>query len=176
MGNRFNHRKMARTAMFLCGMAAMAIALTLESGSQNPAAAQDEAQIKAGQRIYKRANCAGCHGWAANGEGNPRAPNGPSLRITQLDREGVYEVVQCGRLGTGMPSHDRKAYKDDRCYGGTAEDFGDDIPPPGKSIRAPEIEKLVAYLFATVVGRAEITLAECEAYWGVGAGGCRKFR
>ena len=159
----------------LCvGLGAL-IALAGMAAAPQVAQAQDEAQIKAGLRVFKaRAQCFDCHGWAADGAANPRAPQGPSLRETQLDRAGMIEVVQCGRPGTGMPRHDRLAYDDDRCYGMTKSDIGDDLPPPGRSLRMVEIEQVVDYLLAWVVGRGEVIREECAYFWGATATICTR--
>ena len=46
-------------------------------GLGGAAFAQDDASIRTGQRAYgTTAVCASCHGWAGDGEGDPRAPNG----------------------------------------------------------------------------------------------------
>ncbi len=141
------------------------------------AAAQDAAALRAGKRVFASlAVCADCHGWAGDGVGNPRAPRGPSLRATQLSREQIQEVVQCGRPGTAMPHHYRNAYTDDRCYGATAEDLGDQTPPAGKFLSEKQIGNLMDYLMANVVGHpATATKAECEDYFGAGAAACATY-
>ena len=146
-------------------------------GFGGAALAQDDASIRTGQRAYgTTAVCASCHGWAGDGEGDPRAPNGPSLRTTQLNRDQLREVVLCGRPGTQMPYHDRNAYTDDRCYGATRDDLGDQVPPAGKFLRETQVEALLDFLEARVVGHGEITAEECVAYWGDGAAVCNQYR
>src|ERR1700739_2104820 len=83
---------------------------------------------EAGKAIYKRANCFGCHKWHGDGGGGYGGA-ALSLRATQLDRDQIIEVVRCGRPGTGMPYHDRQAYKESECYGGlTPKDLGEAMP------------------------------------------------
>ena len=55
--------------------------------------------------------------------------NALSLRVTQLTREQVAEVIKCGRPATNMPYHDRFAYTDKRCYGMDRAMVAGDIPP-----------------------------------------------
>lgn len=146
-------------------------------GLAAPALAQDEASIRTGQRAYSAtAVCASCHGWAGDGEGDPRAPNGPSLRATTLTRDQIREVVLCGRPGTQMPYHDRNAYTDDRCYGADREALGDQVPPAGKFLREAQVDALLDYLEARVVGHGAITREECVAYWGDGAAVCGQYQ
>lgn len=144
-----------------------------------PAAAQDAASISLGKRIFKiKADCGMCHGWSADGHGAINA-TGPSLRITELDRDGIIETVRCGRPGTGMPHHDKRAYTKDpetSCYGLTAKELGNDMPPASKAnLRLQEIEGVADYLLARIVGRGEVTLSECQYYWGKSSKICQKF-
>jgi hypothetical protein len=91
-----------------------------------------------GQRIYENANCVGCHKWHGGGGGSYGGA-ALSLRDTQLNRDQIIEVVHCGRPGTGMPRHDRDAYKDYQCYGGlTAQDFGKDMPKEATNFLRPK--------------------------------------
>src|SRR3569623_2711105 len=64
-------------------------------------------QITADRAVWKKADCTNCHGWSGNGHDTGPVPPGPSLRALELDYDSVREVVQCGRPGTNMPSHDR---------------------------------------------------------------------
>ena len=139
-----------------------------------------EAQIEFGKSIFQiKANCILCHDWSGNGEGTERAElPGLSLRESSLTRDMLITVIQCGRPGTRMPYHDSFAYTDDRCYGVTAEQLGDLIPQRTieSTLQRREIEAVADYLLARVMGRGEITLQECEVFWGVGAGRCDEYR
>lgn len=136
------------------------------------AAAQDRAQLKSinfGKKLFiGKANCVFCHGWAADGRGNERASVGaPSLRTTVMERESIDEIIRCGRLGTGMPFHDRFAYTDERCFGITREEAGLDIPPASdKGLQKREVKALLDYLEARIIGRPRVTVEECVEFWG----------
>ena len=79
-------------------------------------------KIDYGLKVYKKANCMGCHKW--HGDGGPGYGGAAmSLRTTGLDREGLKLLIACGRPGTNMPFFDKKAYVDDRCFGLKFEDF-----------------------------------------------------
>ena len=143
-----------------------------------------EREIKRGKVIWNnKSNCKNCHGWAGDGRAHPRSPPGPSLRISELDRESnargesMREVIACGMPGTAMPHHDRHAYTDDRCYGLTKDDLEKEMMPKmgNKPIRPTEIEMVIDYIEARIKGRGKVTLEECEEYFNrVGAKGCAK--
>jgi cytochrome c553 len=169
----------------LSGRAAMSLlAAAVVFSSIAPAAVHAQKisarQIAFGKRIYQtKANCIFCHGWSGNGEGQERAPRpGLSLRDTKLTRDQLIEVVQCGRPGTAMPYHDAFAYTDKRCYGMTADEMGDQIPnrTDANTLQKREIEAVVDYLLAKIVGRGPITKAECEEFWSPGADACKKYQ
>lgn len=131
-----------------------------------PAAAQN---VTLGYNVWKtKIDCGRCHGWAGNGApDDPRSPKGADIRATQLNREQLIEVIKCGRPGTGMPHYDARAYEDDRCYGATREDLGDQTPPNSAVSLIPrEIEAVVDYLEAKVIGKGPITREECVEYFG----------
>ncbi len=137
------------------------------------AAAQD---LEAGQRVYERANCVGCHKWHGAGGGG-YGGLALSLRETTLDREGIIETIRCGRPGTGMPYHARNAYRGGGCFGLTEADLGADLPPKGQDMLRPrEIEAVADYVIAAIKGRGEPTLDECLAFWGEGARQCDEMR
>ena len=134
--------------------------------------AQDDAQVTRGKQLWAcRAGCTNCHGWAGNGEAHEPYPPGANLRETTLDAKQIGEVISCGRIATGMPFFDKKAYTDDRCYGVTEADIGTDKPPAGASLRTQEIEAIAAYIVARVKDRGPITAEECQDYFG-GSGDC----
>lgn len=156
----------ARKALF---PAAVVIGLLV---SVIPALAQN---VSLGKEVWKvKIECNSCHGWAGNGvPDDPRQPIGANLRATQLTREQLIEVIKCGRPGTDMPHFDPRAFKDDRCYGATAEDLGDQTPVfGGKPLIARELNALVDYIESAMRGRGEPTRQECYDYFGEGASGC----
>jgi len=126
-----------------------------------------------GQRIYEKANCVGCHKWHGGGGGGYGGA-ALSLRDTQLDRDQIIEVVHCGRPGTGMPYHDRDAYKEYRCYDGlTVEDLGKDMPPEAATfLRPKEIEVVVDWVLANLKGKGSPSYADCTNFFGAGARAC----
>lgn len=145
-----------------------------------PAFAQATADdIALGRRVYQQtADCRYCHGWAADGMGDPRSPgHAADLRVTKLDREGFVEVIACGRPATAMPHFDRLAYTDKRCYGLTEADLGNDVPtvPPSSFISRRQIEAVADYLIAEVVGKGPPTFAQCVAELGEGPD-CERYK
>jgi hypothetical protein len=57
----------------------------------------------------------------------------------------------------------------------TAEEVGDKKPPtPTAWLQKREIEAIVAYLEAKVVGKGPPTVADCEDYFGQGSARCRE--
>jgi hypothetical protein len=145
-----------------------------------PAPEIGETQIEFGKTIFQiKANCIFCHGWSGDGQGTERAETpGLSLRESLLARDQLITVIQCGRPSTRMPYHDAFAYTDDRCYGLTAEQLGDQVPQRTieSTLQRREIEAVADYLIARVIGRGDIMLEECEVFWGVGAGACDQYR
>jgi hypothetical protein len=143
-------------------------------GLAAPASAQDTSY---GKQIYRnKINCPQCHGWAGDGQNeDPRAPKGPSLRETALDEDALKEVIKCGLIGTAMPHFDRLAYTDTRCYGVTAADIGNDKPPQGaQTLILREINGLVDYLLANVIGAGEPTREQCIAFFEEVASRCEE--
>jgi hypothetical protein len=127
-----------------------------------------------GKTVYQRTGvCANCHGWAGDGEAgrNPMVHvQGANLRESQLDAQGLYDVIRCGIPGTHMPYHDRVSYKDDRCNGLLMSDFDADTRPiMGKTFRDNQMLDLIAYLENYVVGRGEPTYEECALYFETSA-------
>lgn len=152
-----------RSAVAAAG-AALALAIPLALFSQ-PAAAQN---ASLGFNVWKtKIDCGRCHGWAGNGApDDPRSAKGANLRETQLTRDQIIEVIKCGRPGTGMPHYDARAYEDDRCYGSTRADLGDQTPPNSAVSLIPrEINAVADYLQEKVIGRGPITREECVEYF-----------
>lgn len=132
-----------------------------------PAASAQNVQL--GMSVYKtKVDCGRCHGWPGNGvPDDPRSRAGSNLRATQLTREQLIEVIKCGRPGTLMPHFDARAYEDDRCYGVTRADLGDQTPPASPtSLIQREIVAVVDYLEARVIGRGAVTREECVEFFG----------
>jgi hypothetical protein len=127
-----------------------------------------------GKLVYQRVGvCVNCHGWPGDGESgrNPMVHvAGANLRQTQLDGQGLYDVIRCGIPGTQMPYHDSVSYKDDRCYGKLMSDFAADQQPIiGKTFSEHQMVDLIAYLEKYVVGRGKPTYEECALYFDTSA-------
>jgi hypothetical protein len=123
-----------------------------------------------GKRVYQRVGvCANCHGWPGDGQSgtNPMVHvSGANLRETQLDAQGLYDIIRCGIPGTQMPYHDQASYKDDRCNGMLMSDFAtDQRPTKGKTFSEGQTVDLIAYLEKYVVGHGKPTYEECALYF-----------
>jgi mono/diheme cytochrome c family protein len=144
------------------------VSLRLQPVAAQPTASREDARlIEFGKEIYKtKANCQFCHKWDASGD-QGYGGNALSLRQTQLTAEQFAEVIQCGRPTTGMPYFDQFAYTDKRCFEVTRAELGDAMPPIAPdSLQKREIDAVVKYLFAKVVGRGPSTYEDCLDFWG----------
>jgi Cytochrome C oxidase, cbb3-type, subunit III len=132
-----------------------------------PSLAQDDAKVRAGLEVWKSTGCAECHGAFADGEKQrDEAPSGANLRQTRLDDAALTETIRCGREGTGMPKFGEDAYTPRGCYGKPAETVPAGLYPAARALGAAEIDAVVVYLRARVVGRRAVTKEECEYYYG----------
>jgi mono/diheme cytochrome c family protein len=133
----------------------------------SPSRAQDEARVKAGLNAWKSAGCSECHGAFADGERErDEAPAGANLRSTRLDNAAIAEVVRCGRPNTGMPRFDEGAYSQRGCYGQPTGAVPDALYPTPRMLSQQEIELVVTYLRARVIGKRAVTPEECSYYYG----------
>jgi mono/diheme cytochrome c family protein len=139
-----------------------------------PAATHADA-LRAGKAVYKKANCVGCHKWHGGGGGG-YGGLAHSLRETQLDGEALAMVIRCGRPGTRMPYHERKAYtgKNRDCYEMTRAELEDAAPPRARYfLREPDIAVVVEYVQAYIQGRGQPDYDDCVAFWGAEATRCK---
>ena len=114
--------------------------------------AQDVAAVAAGENAWDKAGCLQCHGASGQGGDGGEFPAGPSLQKTRLDRAALVETISCGLPGTQMPAWLDDAYTKRSCYGFPIG------PAPAEVTATPvlnagEIETLVDYLMAKIVGR-----------------------
>jgi hypothetical protein len=113
--------------------------------------------VSFGQRLFQdKGDCKFCHGENGDGRGDPRSPGAASnLHNTKLNREQLIEVIACGRPATEMPHFDKYAYEDKNCYGLSADDLGQKVPPDphSTSLTRREIEAVTDYILATFVGK-----------------------
>ena len=127
---------------------------------------QDGAKATAGFEIWKSAGCSMCHGPFADGNNqNDDYPMGANLRATRLDAAGLKLTIGCGRPGTGMPSFDEGAYNLRSCYDRPLGDAPNDLYPAPTKLSPGQIDSVIAYLQARVIGRGKITKEECVAYY-----------
>ena len=131
----------------------------------------DPTDIRAGAELFRKTgDCQACHGWAADGRKmNNEMPDGADLRTTKLDRDTLIMTIKCGRPGTGMPAFDKFAYSDGRCYGLKQADLkarGLQVADPASPLIPREVENIVDFLYAKVIGKGPINRAGCIEYWG----------
>jgi mono/diheme cytochrome c family protein len=141
------------------------------------ASAQDSTRVTAGLATWKSAGCADCHGKFA--DGNPDDddyPTGADLRTTRLDPAAVRQTITCGRPGTGMPSFDEGAYVVTSCYGQRTGARPDTLQPTPRMLSQQEIDDVVTYLQARIIGRGKITRDECLAYHEGQDDACEDFK
>ncbi len=131
----------------------------------------DDSDVRAGLNIWRtKANCQICHGWAGDGQKmDNQMPDGANLRETTLDRDAILEVIKCGRPGRGMPAFDRLAYSDGRCYGMKLADVkaaGLYLTDPVATLQPREMDNVIEFLFAKVIGKGAMTKEKCADFWG----------
>jgi hypothetical protein len=144
--------------------AALAVAAVVACSTAGHA--QDEAKQKAGLSVWRSSGCSECHGAFANGEKErDEAPTGANLRQTRLDDATIAETIRCGRPGAGMPSFGSDAYKERGCYGQPPGEAPDDLYPSGVTLSAQQINDVVTYLRARIVGKRAVTPEECAWYY-----------
>ena len=129
--------------------------------------AQNDDKVKAGLDVWKNTGCAECHGSFANGDKQrDESPTGSNLRTARLDTAALKLVISCGRPGgAGMPAFDEGAYKVRACYGRPLGPPPDNLYPAGTTLTPDQIDAVIAYLQARIIGRGRITKEECLAYY-----------
>src|SRR5256884_1008521 len=158
------------------------VAAMLQLVSVLPAQAQpaDPADLAAGMRLFhQKGNCQACHGWAGDGrKTDSQMPDGPNLRETKLDRAGLVMIIKCGILNSQMPAFDKFAYSDRRCYGKTQADlksYPTRMPDPPATLQQREIDLVVDFLIAKIVGKGPMNHARCVEFWGSEKDVCKEF-
>lgn len=129
--------------------------------------AEDNAEAKAGLDVWRNSGCAECHGAFANGDKQrDESPTGADLRTAKLDTEALKLVISCGRPGgAGMPAFLEGAYKVQACYGRPLGEEPDNLYPSGVKISPGQIDAVIAYLQARIMGHGRITKDECLLYY-----------
>jgi hypothetical protein len=158
--------------------------LTLVAGPTYRAVAQgatppDPGDIAEGRRLFEqKGNCQACHGWSGDGhKTDNQMPDGANLRETKLPRAGLVTTIKCGRLNSQMPAFDKFAYSDGRCYGKTQADlkaYATRMPDPPATLQAREIDLIVDFLTARVVGQGPMDHAKCVEFWDGDADACKE--
>jgi cbb3-type cytochrome c oxidase subunit III len=159
---------------------AVALIAQLLSASTVQAQTVDAADLAEGMRLFQqKGNCQACHGWAGDGRKmDNQMPDGANLRENKLDRSTLIMVIKCGVPGTGMPAFDRLAYSDGRCYGKKQADLqalGVRMFDPPATLQPREVETLVDFMFAKIIGKGAMDRAKCAEYWGSEVETCREF-
>jgi hypothetical protein len=135
-------------------------------GLAGAAQAQDESQVKAGLEVWKSAGCPDCHGPFADGDKQrDEMPTGANLRGSRLDAAAIKQTIRCGRPDTGMPSFDGGAYTARPCYAQPLGDAPDNLYPAPRTLTLAEIDSVIVYLQARVLGRPKITREDCLFYY-----------
>jgi hypothetical protein len=130
------------------------------------ALAQDETKVKAGLEIWKSSGCADCHGAFADGDKQrDEAPTGANLRTSRLDPEMLKQTIRCGRPGADMPAFDEGAYKVRPCYERPLGPAPDNLYPTPRALSPADIDLVITYLQARVIGHGRITREECLSYY-----------
>jgi hypothetical protein len=154
-------------------VAALAVSLSAPVRAQG--------NVSLGTEIWRnKGACQGCHGWAGDGHKmDSQLPDGANLRETALDRDALILTIKCGRPGRGMPAFDKFAYTDGRCYGMKLADLQKDgltLADPAAPLQPREIEAVVDFLAAKMIGQGAMTRAKCIAFWGEDVAVCGALR
>ena len=165
------------------GVAALIIAFaaTTTARMAPQATTPDPSDIAEGRRLFEqKANCQACHGWSGDGhKTDNQMPDGANLRETKLPRAGLVMTIKCGRLNSQMPAFDKFAYSDGRCYGKTQADlklYATRMPDPSATLQQREIDLIVDFLMARVVGKGPMDHAKCVEFWGEDAEVCKDLK
>ena len=146
------------------------VAMILACGAGH---AQGPTQAKAGLEVWQSSGCANCHGPFADGNrADDDSPTGANLRATRLDAAALKQTISCGRPGAEMPSFDEGAYSVRPCYGQPPGAAPDNLYPAPRKLSPSDIDAVVAYLQARIIGRGAISQEECLAYYDGAADLC----
>ena len=120
--------------------------------------------------------CGNGNGKATNGYGDGKVNKG--LEASKLNRSGLVLVIKCGRLNSQMPAFDKFAYSDGRCYGKKQADlksYPTRMPDPPATLQQREIDLIVDFLMAKIVGKGQMDHAKCVEFWGSETDACKEF-
>jgi mono/diheme cytochrome c family protein len=134
-------------------------------------------QVSAGLWTWKTSGCADCHGPFADGDReDDDFPIGANLRTTKLEAAALKTTIRCGRAGTGMPAFEDGAYVTNSCYGRPLGSAPENLEPSSRKLTADEIDAVIAYLQARIIGRGRITRQECLAYYDDQPDSCEDYK
>jgi len=177
-------RKHSASPRFSSG-ASLAIAIAVAALVGSGAQAQEQqspnaSDIADGMRLFEqKGNCQACHGWAGDGhKSDSQMPDGANLRETKLNRAGLALIIKCGKLNSQMPAFDKFAYSDGRCYGKKQADlkaYPTRMPDPPATLQQREIDLVVDFLMAKIVGQGPMDRAKCVEFWGSETDVCKQF-
>jgi len=161
--------------------AILLVSLTVTSNARVHAqtgAGPDPGDLAEGRRLFEqKGNCQACHGWSGDGhKTDNQMPDGANLRETKLPRAGLVMTIKCGRLNSQMPAFDKFAYSDGRCYGKTQADlkaYPTRMPDPPSTLQPREIDLLVDFMLARIVGQGPMDRAKCAQFWDTDTDVCR---
>ena len=169
-----------KSTRFLLATALMAALFLVPGAHGQEPQTPNASDIADGMRLYQqKGNCQACHGWAGDGRNrDSQMPAGANLRETKLNRIGLVTVVKCGRLNSQMPAFDKFAYSDGRCYGKKQADLASypiRMPDPPATLQQREIDLIVDFMMAKIVGKGPMDRAKCVEFWGSETGACKEF-
>jgi mono/diheme cytochrome c family protein len=149
----------------ILGLVILGLAMTV-TGRPSATWAQSEDKVKAGLEVWKTSGCADCHGAFADGDKQrDEMPTGANLRGSRLDAKALKQTISCGRPDTGMPSFDAGAYTVRACYERPLGAAPDGLYPAPRTLTPAEIDSVIIYLQAHVLGRRQITHEDCLYYY-----------
>ena len=112
----------------------------------------------------------GCHSWHGKGGGHGAAV---SLRNTELTLNEIINVIKCGRPGTRMPYFLRKAYKAEKCYDITFEDYnGSNRPVNSQNFLSSKQIEAVSIFVREVLQNKKLDKNYCEYFYEKGSKAC----
>jgi mono/diheme cytochrome c family protein len=149
---------MTKIAESVAGRCGAVLALVVGVCAQGSVAlAQNADAVRAGLDLWRGSGCSECHGPFANGEKErDEAPTGADLRRARLDAAALKLTISCGRPG-GMPAFDGGSTL---CAGRQNGDY-----PAPRMLNSAEIDAVVTYLQARILGKGRITKQECLLYY-----------
>jgi mono/diheme cytochrome c family protein len=149
--------------LVLLAMAVTTVITTVMAHATEPL---NEDAVKAGLEIWKSSGCADCHGPFADGDKQrDEMPTGANLRGSRLEAASLKQTISCGRPDTGMPSFDGGAYTVRACYGQALGAAPDNLYPAPRLLTPAQIDSVITYLQAHVLGRRQVTHQDCLYYY-----------